>query len=83
MERIGIYEAKARLSELIEQVERGGDVTITRHGKPVAKLVRAKSEEKSERAAVIDEILAAGKALGTRKKLTQRELRAAIQWGRK
>jgi antitoxin (DNA-binding transcriptional repressor) of toxin-antitoxin stability system len=39
-ESIGIREAKGRLSELISQVENGEDVVITRHGAPVARLVR-------------------------------------------
>jgi prevent-host-death family protein len=37
---VGTYEAKTRLSELIEKVEAGETVVITRHGKPVARLVR-------------------------------------------
>jgi prevent-host-death family protein len=35
---ISIAEAKAHLSELIEQVSNGEEVTITKRGKPVAKL---------------------------------------------
>jgi prevent-host-death family protein len=35
---VGVLEAKNRLSELIERVERGERVVITRHGKPVATL---------------------------------------------
>lgn len=38
---IGAYEAKTRLGELLDRVEQGEDVTITRHGKPVARLVPA------------------------------------------
>lgn len=33
------YSAKANLSRLLDQVEAGQEVTITRRGKPVAKLV--------------------------------------------
>ena len=37
---VGIFEAKTRLSELVEQVANGGDeVAITRRGKPVARLL--------------------------------------------
>ena len=36
---VAIREAKARLSELLVAVENGEQVTITRHGQPVAKLV--------------------------------------------
>lgn len=34
-----LAEAKARLSALVSQAERGEETIITRHGKPVAKLV--------------------------------------------
>jgi prevent-host-death family protein len=36
---VGAFEAKTKLSELLDRVERGEEVTITRHGKPVARLV--------------------------------------------
>lgn len=38
MADVPIAKAKAHLSELIERVEAGGTVRITRRGKPVAKL---------------------------------------------
>ena len=41
MERIGIYDARAKFSELIERAAGGEEVVITRHGKPIAKLVSA------------------------------------------
>jgi len=36
---VGIFEAKARLSQLVERVAQGEEVLVTRHGKPVARLV--------------------------------------------
>ncbi len=39
MDRIGIYDAKVKLSQLIERVEAGGEVVITKRGKPVARLM--------------------------------------------
>ena len=36
----GMHEAKTQLSRLVRLVEEGGDVLITRAGKPVARLVR-------------------------------------------
>ena len=38
MDTVGAFEAKTHLSELLDRVERGERFTITRHGKPVAKL---------------------------------------------
>jgi len=40
MKHVGIFEAKTHLSSLVDEVEKGGEVVITRHGKPVARLVR-------------------------------------------
>jgi prevent-host-death family protein len=39
MESIGLFEAKTHLSELVARAERGEEVVITRHNRPVAKLV--------------------------------------------
>jgi prevent-host-death family protein len=38
---VGTFEAKTHLSELLDQVQRGESVTITRHGTPIARLVPA------------------------------------------
>lgn len=39
MESIGLFEAKTHLSELVARAEQGEELIITRHNKPVAKLV--------------------------------------------
>lgn len=39
MTSVGAYEAKTHLPALLARVERGETVTITRHGRPIAKLV--------------------------------------------
>jgi prevent-host-death family protein len=44
MKHVGIFEAKTHLSSLLEEVEKGSEITITRHGKPVAKLVHVTAE---------------------------------------
>ncbi len=36
---IGAFEAKTHLSALLERVERGEEIVITRHGRPVARLL--------------------------------------------
>ena len=42
---VGSFEAKTKLAELLDKVEDGEVVTITRRGKAVARLVSARSEE--------------------------------------
>lgn len=39
MATVGAYQAKTHLADLLDRVERGERITITRHGKPVADLV--------------------------------------------
>jgi prevent-host-death family protein len=39
MKTVGMHEARARLSELIDMVRKGKEVTITRRGVPAAKIV--------------------------------------------
>jgi prevent-host-death family protein len=43
---VGAFEAKTHLSALLERVARGEEVTITRHGKAIAKLVPAQTSDK-------------------------------------
>ena len=54
MTEIGAFEAKNKLSELLDRAEHGEEVIITRRGRPVAKLVPlapSTDEERSRRAA--------------------------------
>ena len=52
---VGAYEAKTRFSELLERVESGESLTITRHGTPVAHLVpvRPRSTREQRKAAIV------------------------------
>ena len=43
MESVGSFEAKTHLPQLLERVARGEEFTITKHGKPMARLVPAVS----------------------------------------
>ncbi|MFZ3083549.1 type II toxin-antitoxin system Phd/YefM family antitoxin [Rhodoferax ferrireducens] len=39
MRFVAVFEAKNRFSELLSAVEHGEEITITRHGAPIARLV--------------------------------------------
>ena len=39
MKEIGAFEAKNTFGTLLDRVQRGEEIVITRHGKPVARLV--------------------------------------------
>ncbi len=57
MKQIQASEAKAKLSELLDDVERGETVVITRHGKPIAKLVPDEDARKERIKRAIEGIL--------------------------
>ncbi len=48
MSTVGAYEAKTHLPRLLEEVRRGGTVTITKHGRPVARLVGVRGTSTAE-----------------------------------
>jgi len=47
MVTVNVVEAKAHLSELLDKVENGETVVITRHGKPVANVTAAAQPKES------------------------------------
>lgn len=54
---VGAFEAKTKLAELLDKVEAGESVTITRRGKAVAQLVAIRSDDEQQRMlALIEEI---------------------------
>ena len=51
MDAISLADAKARLSELVDRVEAGDSIDITRRGRPVARLTSvAKPRKRIDRA---------------------------------
>jgi prevent-host-death family protein len=64
---VGAYQAKTHLSELLEKVEAGEEITITRHGAPVARLVPVRKEPSpAERVAAIERIQKLASSLSLR-----------------
>lgn len=56
---IGAFEAKTHLSSLLDRVAGGEDVLITKHGKPVARLIKAEQVDRKQ----VDEAVAALKRM--------------------
>ena len=46
MSEYSVADTKNRLSELLDRAERGEEVVVTRHGKPVAKITPIRPEPK-------------------------------------
>ena len=64
MQEIGAFEAKNKLAGLLDRVERGEEIVITRHGKPVARLVPSgPTADQSEARAAAERIRTRAKRL--------------------
>ncbi|GIW20819.1 MAG: hypothetical protein KatS3mg065_1115 [Chloroflexota bacterium] len=77
MKYVGVYEAKTRLPKLLDEVERGESITITRHGRPVARLVPL-----GERRLSVDEAIEAFVELRRSRSLGDLSLDELIESGR-
>ena len=61
MKHIQSSEAKAKFAELLDQVEQGETIVITRHGKPVARIIPDQKGRREEIKAAIDGLRKIGK----------------------
>lgn len=66
MRTVGAFEAKTHLSALLDAVSAGEQITITRHGHPVARLVPAISAAPARVARTVEQLrlFAQGQTLG-------------------
>lgn len=76
MDKLSVFEAKARFSEVISRAESGKQTVITKRGKPVARVVpdKVKPPEQWDRSEVIDRIIKFSRSCGTRRKVNLQEL---------
>ena len=80
MRQIQASEAKTKFLQLLDDVERGDTLIITRHGKPIARL----SPEKERRQAEIEKAIEGIRALRSRfGRITVEEILSARDEGRK
>jgi len=76
MSDVGAYEAKTHLPRLLDEVEAGASITITRNGRPVARLMPIVSDAAHR---------AAARIISLRKEVQKGKLsmRALIEEGRR
>jgi prevent-host-death family protein len=54
LKKVNIYEAKTRLSQLVEEAASGEDVVIARAGRPVARLTRLERKTRRRPLGLLD-----------------------------
>jgi len=80
MREVQASEAKTHLPSLLDAVERGETLVITRHGKPIARIVPEAPRRQAEIDGAIEDIKAIRKRTG---KIALGELLSARDEGRK
>jgi prevent-host-death family protein len=80
LREIQASQAKTHLTQLLDEVERGETVVITRHGRPIARLVPETASRQAEIRQAIEQIKALRRKMPT---LSAAERRALIEAGRR
>ena len=78
MRQIQASEAKTHLPSLLDDVERGETLIITRHGKPIARLVPDEASRRDEIRKAVEELKEIRKTFG---KLSLEEILSARHEG--
>jgi prevent-host-death family protein len=86
MATITALDAKTRFGELLERVSNGEEIIITRHEKPVARIVPEGQRSLTQVRQAVHSLEQLRKQIGgrtkNRAKLSDKEVRAAIEEGR-
>ena len=84
MATVTAFEAKSRFGELLDRVSNGEEVVITRHDKPVARLIPEGAPRLDEVRRSVEGLRELQQRIRRRSKarLTDRDVRAAIDQGR-
>lgn len=80
MREVQASDAKSHLAQLLDEVERGETIVITRHGRAIARLVPEAERRQAQIRAAIDDIKALRRS---GPKMSVEEIRALINEGRK
>jgi len=85
MATVTAFDAKTRFGELLDRVTHGEEIVITRHDKPVARIIPEGRPKLAEIQQAVRDLRALRSAMAKRrgfKPLTDKEIRSAINEGR-
>ena len=84
MAKVSAFEAKTHFGELLDRVSRGEEVVITRHDKPVARLVPEGAQRLDDVRRTVEGLRELQQRIRRRskEKLSDLEARSAIEEGR-
>jgi prevent-host-death family protein len=77
---VGAFEAKTNLSALLERVAQGESIRITRHGKPVARIV---PDNPANASRDMDDVIEAIRRFRSGRSIGSSEIRSMVEEGRR
>lgn len=87
MGSVSAFDAKTRFGELLERVARGEEIVITRHDKPVARIIPEGRRSRDEVRRAVEGLRALQADIAKRRRgrspVSAAEIRAAIEEGRR
>ena len=86
MPTVTAFEAKTRFGDLLNRVMRGEEIVITRHDKPVARIVPEGDASLARVREAVDDLRKLRTEISRNRgfrKLTDKEIRSAIEFGRR
>ena len=86
MTTITAFEAKTRFGDLLDRVSKGEEIVITRHDKPVARIIPEGGNNLADVKQAVDDLRALRAEISKRRRgkgFTDREIRSAINEGRR
>lgn len=86
MTTISAFEAKTRFGDLLERVSRGEEIVITKHQKPVARLIPEGRPALSEVRDAVNDLASLRNEMASRRgarPLPNKDIRDAVQKGRR
>lgn len=84
MAKVSAFEAKTRFGELLNRVSEGEEVVITRHDKPIARLIPEGAPRSDDVRRAVDGLRDLQQRIRrrSRAKLSRKDVRSAIDEGR-
>ena len=86
MTTVSAFEAKTRFGDLLERVSRGEEIVITKHQKPVARLIPEGRPALSEVREAVNELASLRREMANRpgaRPIADKDIRTAVQKGRR
>jgi prevent-host-death family protein len=85
MSKVSAFEAKTRFGELLDRVSAGEEIVITRHDRPIARIVPEAGPRNEDVARAVDDLRILQKEIAgySQKRLSWKQIKSLVEEGRR